>query len=153
MSLGVIKTQLYWFSNPYLAKLTVIIVNVWKGTPFIALSVLAALQVIPNELYEAASIDGANVFRRFYHITVPGIKDALSIATLVTTIWTFNSFALVWQLTQGGPANRTQIICTYSYVVGFSNFYLGKAIAISILFLPLMLVFVNRVTKRTLREV
>ena len=153
LTFGIINSKIFWLATPVMAKLSVIIVNVWRGTPFIGISVLAALQVIPNELYEAASIDGANVLLRFRHITIPGIRDALSIATLVTTIWTFNSFPLVWQLTGGGPADKTQIVATYSYVVGFSNYYLGRAIAISILFLPVMFIFVNRVTKRTLRAV
>jgi len=150
-NVGIIKTKIYWLSDPFMAKFSVIMVNIWRGTPFIAITVLAALQVIPEELYEASSIDGANVVLRFIHITVPGITDALSIAALVTTIWTFNSFPLVWQLTGGGPADRTQIVATYSYMVGFSNYYLGRAIAISLLFLPVMLIFVNRITKRTLQ--
>jgi multiple sugar transport system permease protein len=152
MSVGLIKSPIFWLSTAFMAKLSVIMVNIWRGTPFIGISVLAALQVIPDELYAAASIDGANVFQRFRHITIPGIKDALAIASLVTTIWTFNSFPLVWQLTRGGPADKTQIVATYSYVVGFSNYYIGRAVAISILFLPVMLILANIVTRRTLAD-
>jgi multiple sugar transport system permease protein len=152
IQLGIAKSQIFWLSTPFLAKLSVIGVNIWRGTPFIALSVLAALQVISRELYEAAEIDGATVRQSFLHITFPGIRDALIIASLVTTIWTFNSFPLVWQLTRGGPADRTQIIATYSYVVGFSNYYLGRAISISLLFMPVMGLLAHFVTKSTLRK-
>jgi multiple sugar transport system permease protein len=143
-------TNVLWLANPTMALLSIIMVNIWRGVPFIGISVLAGLQTIPYSLYEAAMIDGANVFDRFRYITIPHIKDVLALSTLVTTIWTLNDFEITWLLTRGGPAYATELISTYSYRVGFMNMDISKAIAVSILILPVMILLVNKVTQKTL---
>lgn len=152
MSAGLSDVKLMWLGDSFLAMLSVIMVNIWRGTPFVAISVLAGLQTLPGELSEAAAVDGANILQRFIHITLPGISSVVSLSTLVTTIWTLNEFSLIWLLTRGGPANTTHVISTYSYVVGFSNFDLGKALSVSVLTLPILFPLVNLFTKQTLQN-
>jgi multiple sugar transport system permease protein len=146
------NSNILWLASPNMAMFSIIIVNIWRGAPFIGISVLAGLQTIPKDLYEAARIDGANVFNQFRHITIPHILNVLMLATLVTTIWTMNDFQIAWLLTQGGPVNATEIISVYSYRVGFMNMDLSKAIAVSILLMPLMMLLVSKVTKQTLTD-
>jgi multiple sugar transport system permease protein len=143
-------SNVLWLANPTMALFSIIMVNIWRGVPFIGISVLAGLQTIPHSLYEAAMIDGANIFGRFRYITIPHIKDVLALSTLVTTIWTLNDFEITWLLTRGGPAYATELISTYSYRVGFMNMDISKAIAVSILLLPVMMLLVNKVTQKTL---
>ncbi|MCI0546303.1 MAG: sugar ABC transporter permease, partial [Candidatus Rokubacteria bacterium] len=92
-----------WLSEPGTAMASVIAVNVWRGFPFFGISFLAGMKAIPAELYEAAAVDGANLFQRFRHITLPGIRNIVIIVVLLSTIWTFNDFAIVYILTKGGP--------------------------------------------------
>lgn len=150
---GIIQANIGWLSaSGPTAMFSIIMVNVWRGTPFIAISALAGLQAIPADLYESATIDGANALQKFRHITLPSIKNVLLLATLVTTIWTLNNFQMVWLLTAGGPGTSTHIIATYSYVVGFSNGFLGRAISVSVFSIPFIIILVNYVTKLTLKE-
>lgn len=146
------KNQVLWLSNPKMAMLSVITVNAWKGTPFIAISVLAGLQSISPEYYDAAKVDGTNAVQRFFYITLPQVKDVIIMATLMTTIWTLNNFEVIWLLTKGGPSNATNVVAVYSYLTAFTSSYLSKGIASSILAFPLMIVLINRVTRRMLEE-
>lgn len=152
MNLKFTDKPVLWLSSGSIALFSIIIVNIWRGTPFIGISVLAGLQSIDGNLYESAVIDGANVFHRFLYITIPSIKDVIGMSTLVTTIWTLNDFEITWLLTRGGPASATELISTYSYKVGFLSMDLSKAMAICIIILPLLVILVNLVTKRTLRD-
>ena len=135
-----------------MAMLSVIIVNVWRGTPFIGISVLAGLQNISYDLYEAAELDGAGVLRRFFSITLPLVKDVVLLSTLVTTIWTLNDFEIVWLMTRGGPSNGTQLISTYSYTQGFLNMNISQSVAAALILLPLLIVFVQMVSKISLKN-
>lgn len=148
---GVSKPVL-WLSKPGTAMFSVILVNVWKGAPFIAISVLAGLQNISPEYYEAASIDGANICQRFIRITLPLLRDVIFLVALMTTIWTLNNFEVIWLLTKGGPSNATNVVAVYSYIMAFRNNNLSKAIATSVLFLPFMMLLINKVTKKSLEE-
>ncbi|HJC65692.1 MAG TPA: sugar ABC transporter permease [Candidatus Enterocloster excrementigallinarum] len=141
-----------WLAKPGMAMFSVILVNVWKGTPFIALSVLAGLQNISPEYYEAASIDGATVIQKFVRITLPLLRDVIFLAALMTTIWTLNNFEVIWLLTKGGPSNATNVAAVYSYITAFRNNNLSKAISISVLFLPIMIILINKITKKSLEE-
>jgi multiple sugar transport system permease protein len=123
---------------------------VWRGTPFVGTSILAGLQTVPDEMYEAATVDGANWFQRFIHITIPSILDVLLVTTLITTIWTFNDFETIWLLTKGGPINSTQVISTFSYTAAIQRMRLGYAQAASVLFMPLLILLVNNIANRTL---
>ena len=147
------KTEpVLWLSSKTMAMVSVILVNVWKGTPFIAISVLSGLQSISPDYYEAASIDGASTFDKFFRITLPLLKDVIFLATLMTTIWTLNSFEIIWLLTKGGPANATNVVSVYSYLTSFTKNRFAKGIASSILFLPIMMLLINAVTKRSLED-
>ena len=149
---GISDKNILWLASGSLSMFSVIVVNIWRGVPFIGISVLSGLQTVPKELYEAAIIDGANSLQRFRSITIPHVKDVIFLSTLITTIWTINDFEIVWLLTRGGPAFATEIISVYSYRVGFLNLNVPKAVAVSFLFLPLLLVLVNLATKKTLAQ-
>ncbi|MFR9674914.1 carbohydrate ABC transporter permease [Streptomyces sp. TR06-5] len=110
-----------WLSDPTWAKLSVIAVNVWLGVPFMIVAMLGALQSIPGELYEAAEMDGANAWQRFTHITLPGVRSVSTTVVLLSTIWTFNMFPVIFLLTRGGPGDSTEILVTYAYRLSFMN--------------------------------
>lgn len=150
--LGVIKQQIGWLSAPAIAMFSVILVNVWRGIPFLGISILSGLQTIDVAMYEAAKIDGANVLQRFLYVTLPSVRDVVILASIVTTIWTLSDFEIIWLLTRGGPSNGTQVISTLSYTYGFLNLYLGKAIAISVFSFPPLIALVHFMTKKTLES-
>ncbi|HEV8457343.1 MAG TPA: sugar ABC transporter permease, partial [Methylomirabilota bacterium] len=103
-----------WLSEPGTAMASVIAVNIWRGFPFFGISFLAGLRAIPGELYEAAAVDGAGALQRFRHVTLPGLKNILIIVVLLSTIWTFNDFQIVYILTKGGPGGATQVIPVFT---------------------------------------
>ncbi|MFF5639020.1 carbohydrate ABC transporter permease [Streptomyces sp. NPDC012825] len=108
-----------WLNDPTVAKLAVIAVNVWLGVPFMMVALLGGLQSIPGELYEAAEMDGANAWQRFRHITMPGLSSVSTTVILLSTIWTFNMFPVIFLLTRGGPGEATQILVTQAYKFSF----------------------------------
>ncbi|WP_372503060.1 carbohydrate ABC transporter permease [Streptomyces rhizoryzae] len=108
-----------WLNDPVWAKLSVIAVNVWLGVPFMLVALLGGLQSIPGELYEAAEMDGAGAWQRFRHITVPGLRAVSGTVLLLSTIWTFNMFPVIFLLTRGGPGDATEILVTYAYRLSF----------------------------------
>lgn len=150
MKLGLTSEKIAWLSTANMAFLSVVIVNVWRGTPFIGISVLSGLQSVPLDMYEAAELDGINKWQGFWYITLPSIKDVLMLSILVTTIWTFSDFEIIWLMTKGGPVNATQLVSTYSYQLGVIQMNSGQSMAASVLFMPLMILLVNLVTRRTL---
>jgi multiple sugar transport system permease protein len=137
---GLIDRPVGWLGIPVHARIAAIAVNVWRGTPFFGISILAAMQSISPELYEVARIDGAGAWRRFVSITLPSISAVLLLVTLISTIWTLGDFAIIWLLTRGGPANTTQVFSTYSYVIAFQNMQLSKGIAVALSIVPLSVV-------------
>lgn len=147
-----IDAPIGWLSTPATAMFSVILVNVWKGTPFLALTILAGLQTISEDLYEAAKIDGANAVQRFRYVTLPGVKNVLILGMLVTTVWTLNNFEGVWLMTGGGPINSTQIISTLSYSYAFQSMNIGKAITVSVIAFPFILILVRAATRYTLNS-
>ena len=124
-----------WLGNPNLAMFSLIMVNTWRGLPFYAITLLAGLQTISPELYEAATIDGATTFARFRYVTLPLLKPVIFIVTMFSVIFTFSDFQLVYVLTRGGPANATHLFATYAFDVamGGGQFGLGASIALSML--------------------
>ncbi|WP_369203895.1 carbohydrate ABC transporter permease [Streptomyces sp. PU-14G] len=110
-----------WLGDPAWAKLSVIAVNVWLGVPFMIVAMLGALQAIPGELYEAAEMDGAGPWQRFRTITLPGVRAVGSTVVLLSTIWTFNMFPVIYLLTKGGPGDSTEILVTYAFRLSFVN--------------------------------
>ncbi len=143
---GIISAPICWLGDARLAMPAVIAVNVWRGTPFFALCILAGLQTIPQSLYDAGKVDGASAVQCFRYITFPYIKIVLIIIVLLSTIWTFNDFQIVFILTRGGPGNTTHIFSTYTYDIAFLGQRLGKGIAISIFVTPLFIFFIFFIT-------
>ena len=139
---GVSQRGLPWLTSPSLAMFSVILVNTWRGIPFFAITLLAGLQTIPGELYEASAIDGAGTWRRFRHVTLPLLQPILLITLVLSVIWTFSDFQVVYGLTQGGPMNSTHVLATLSYQVGLASGNIGEGAAISLTMLPLLLVLI-----------
>jgi multiple sugar transport system permease protein len=141
MRLGWLHERVAWLSDPVLAMPAVIAANVWRGVPFFAIMLLAGLQAIPDELYEAARVDGAGVLQRFLHITLPLLRPIIVVATATRIIWTFNYADLIFVMTSGGPANATQITSTYTLLTAYSTLDFGYAATLSVVLLLIMLVF------------
>jgi multiple sugar transport system permease protein len=137
-SLGLVQRGINWLGDPVLAMGSIIVVNAWRGIPFFAISLLAGLQTISDELYEAAAIDGATAVQRFRYITVPMIKPVLLVVLLFSIIWTFADFQLVYVLTRGGPANSTHLFATLAYQVGVVSGQLGEGAAVSLTMFPIL---------------
>jgi multiple sugar transport system permease protein len=140
--LGLIHARINWLGDPDLALISVIIVNVWRGVPFYAISLLAGLQTINPELQEAAAIDGARPWQRFWHVTWPLLLPVTMVVVLFSVVQTFADFQLVYVLTGGGPANATQLFATYAYQVGVGTGLLSQGAAISLAMFPVLLVVV-----------
>jgi multiple sugar transport system permease protein len=140
-NLGLIKTNINFLGDPKLAIASVCLANIWRGIPFFGITILAGLQAVPNELHEAAAIDGAGLWHRFRHVTVPHIKGVVLIASLLSVIWTFADFQLIYVLTKGGPANQTHIFGTYAYQIGLSATEIGMGAAIALYMFPILSVF------------
>lgn len=139
--LGLMTDKVAWLSNPALAMPAVIATNVWRGVPFFAIMLLAGLQAIPDDIYEAARVDGAPVLQRFLHITLPMLRPIIVVATATRIIWTFNYADLIFVMTSGGPANATQITSTYTLMQAYSNLDFGYAATLSVVLLIIMMVF------------
>ena len=147
---GWMGERVAWLANPNLAMPAVIFTNIWRGVPFFAIMLLAGLQAIPTELYEAARVDGASVTQRFWHLTLPMLRPIIVVATATRIIWTFNYADLIFVMTSGGPANATQITSTYTLLQAYSNLDFGYAATLSVALLLIMLaftVFYLRVTR------
>jgi multiple sugar transport system permease protein len=127
-----------WLGQRYYAMAAVITVNIWRGLPFFAITILAGLVAIPKELYEAAEADGAGANARFWHITLPLLKPVLAVVVLFSTIFTFSDFNIVYVLTRGGPVNTTHLFATLAYQVGLQGGNLGQGAAISLFMLPML---------------
>ena len=144
LSLGIIDLPINWLSKA-------MIVNIWRGVPFFMFSILGELQTLDTQVYEAATVDGAGIFKQFRYITIPGISNVLKVTTLLSTIWTFNDFENVWLVTGGGPLYASSVIATYTYDMAFIQNKLGKALSISVSVIPILLVlmiFFSRMKKQ-----
>ncbi|HXJ83112.1 MAG TPA: sugar ABC transporter permease [Candidatus Methylomirabilis sp.] len=139
--MGLMTERVAWLSSPALAMPAVIATNVWRGVPFFAIMLLAGLQAIPTDLYEAARVDGASVVQRFRHITIPMLRPIIVVATATRIVWTFNYADLIFVMTGGGPANATQITSTYTLLQAYSNLDFGYAATLSVALLLIMLAF------------
>jgi multiple sugar transport system permease protein len=127
-----------WLGMSAYAMAAVIIVNVWRGLPFFAITVLAGLVAIPREYYEAAEVDGASSWNRFRNVTLPLLKPVLAVVILFSTIFTFSDFNIVYILTRGGPVNSTHLFATYAYQIGLNGGNLGQGAAISLFLFPML---------------
>jgi multiple sugar transport system permease protein len=131
-----------WLGQTSYAMTAVIVVNVWRGLPFFAITVLAGLMSIPREFYEAAEVDGASQRQRFWHVTLPLLKPVLAVVVLFSTIFTFSDFNIVQILTRGGPMNTTHLFATLAYQIGLQGGNLGQGAAISLFLFPMLAVVV-----------
>jgi ABC-type sugar transport system permease subunit len=141
-----------WLSEPGTAMASVIFVNIWRGFPFFGISFLAGLKAIPGEQYEAAAVDGANIVQRFRHVTLPALRNIIIIVMLLSTIWTFNDFAIVYILTKGGPGGATQVLPVFTYEMAFGAQRLGEAIAVALYMLPalaMVIIVLSRYMRRS----
>ena len=123
--------MLDWSSHAFTAKGTIVLVSVWLWTPFVVTCVLAGLQTIPTQLYEAARVDGAGAWTQFWHITIPGLRSVLIVVILLRGIWMFNKFDVIWLLTKGGPLNQTETLPTLAYRKSFLEYNLGGGAAVA----------------------
>ncbi len=127
-----------WLGQAEYAMAAVIAVNVWRGLPFFAITTLAGLVAVPREYYEAAEVDGASSWTRFWYVTLPLIKPVLAVVILFSTIFTFADFNIVYVLTRGGPVNTTHLFATLAYQVGLNGGNLGQGAAIALFIFPLL---------------
>jgi len=152
LDVGLLSRPIAFMATPAGAMMAVVVANWWRGFPFFGVSYLAGMQAIPAELYEAASVDGAAAWRRFWHVTLPGLKHVIIVTTLLTFIFTLNDFNIVYVMTRGGPGTATQVFATYSYEVAFNQLRWGRGVTISIFAVPLLVAAIALVSRYLLRE-
>jgi multiple sugar transport system permease protein len=151
IELGWVQSHVDFLSTKALAMPSVIVASFWRGFPFWVISFLAALQNVPQELYEAAAIDGASAWQRFRHVTMPSIRHVVLVVVLLSTIWTTNSFEAIWLMTQGGPSDATMTFPVLAYF-GMQSLRIGEASAVSVSMLPVFAVLVFIVAKMLQKE-
>src|SRR5215510_1121500 len=140
--LGLITGRINWLGDPDLAMISIVIVNIWRGVPFFAISLLAGLQTISPELNEAAAIDGAKPLQRFWYVTWPLLLPVTMVVVLFSVIQTFADFQIVYVMTGGGPANATHLFATYAYQIGIGTGLLSEGAAISLAMFPILFLVV-----------
>lgn len=148
---GLMSTSVPWLAQYGTALLSLILVNTWRGFPFFGITLLAGMQAIPRELYEAAEVDGASIWQRFWSITVPNLRTVILVVTILSTIWTFNDFGIVWLLTGGGPGHATDVFATYTYKLGFVTSRLGYGQTVSVILAPVLIFIIMILSPLMLR--
>jgi multiple sugar transport system permease protein len=137
--IGVITTNIDFLGDPWNARWSVIFANIWRGVPFVAITLLAGLQTMPPSLYEAATIDGASQWQMFRYITYPLLTPIIAVVMTFSVLFTFTDFQLIWAMTRGGPVNATHLMATLSYQRAILSGYLGEGAAISTAMIPFLL--------------
>lgn len=140
MATNLTGTQVEWLSQPETALFAVTFINIWSGYPFYMVSLLAGLQGIPADYYEAAQVDGAGPWQRFTSITLPQLKPIIISMALLDFIWTTQQFALIWMTTGGGPLGSTEMLSTFTYKLAFSKYQFGTASAAAVIVLAISMV-------------
>jgi len=141
LKLHVVREPIGWLSRPWTAMLSVIMANAWRGSAFFAVTLLAALQSVPDELHEAASIDGASRLGRFRFVTLPVIKDMIVITTTLRCIWTFNNVDLIFVMTRGGPVDSTKTLAVYIFTTFLDSLKMGYGSALAVVLFFVLLLF------------
>jgi multiple sugar transport system permease protein len=136
---GLISTNINFLGDPLLAQATVIFCNIWRGIPFVAITLLAGLQTVSPSLYEAATLDGASRWQIFSKITYPLLTPIIAVVMTFSVLFTFTDFQLIWAMTRGGPVNATHLMATYSYQKGILGGQLGEGAAIATSMVPFLL--------------
>jgi multiple sugar transport system permease protein len=142
-TLGLVQEGVNWLGDPGSALWAVTFANIWSGYPFFMISLLAGLQGIPGDLYEAADVDGASPVQKFLHVTLPQLRPVIISMAVLDLIWTSQQFALIWMMTGGGPLNATEMLSTFTYKQAFSEyeFATASAAAVVVLLLTMVLAF------------
>ncbi|EAA0261442.1 sugar ABC transporter permease [Listeria monocytogenes] len=138
---GLIEQSVYWLGNKATALLTVTFINIWRTFPYWVISILAGLQSIPDDLYEAASIDGANLISRFFNVTLPNLKNVLSTLIFMHIVWTSVNFDFIWITTEGGPNYASETLPIMIYRFAMKNYDIGKSSALSVIMIVVLLAF------------
>jgi multiple sugar transport system permease protein len=149
--LGVTGSGVPWLGDDHYAMLVVILVSAWAWFPFVAITLLAALQNLPDSVYEAATLDGANALSRFWHLTLPLLAPAFLIIILIRAIWAFRNFEVIWLMTGGGPIGATEVLPILAYREAFGSLRMGHASAVAVtlmLFVTLLALLYFRVGAR-----
>jgi multiple sugar transport system permease protein len=146
LNLGWIDQPVSWLGQEKIAFAAVIIVSIWKGFPMVMMLLLAGLQNISKDLYEAASIDGATRFKAFRYVTIPGLMPVLSVTLILDTVWWFKHFNMIWILTAGGPGNATNVVSIDIFKQAFEYFQFGpaSAMAVMVFFICFLIGYVYR---------
>ena len=141
MQIGIIKEPIMFLTEPGLSLASVTFANIWIGIPFNMILLLAGMQSLPEDIYEAASIDGAGKIASFFNITIPLLKPTISILLMMGVIYTFKVFDLIYMMTKGGPARSSQILPYYSYELSFQSYKYGKGAVVSVVVFLLVMIF------------
>jgi len=152
MQAGIINQPINWLGSVAWALPSIILVGIWGGLPQSAIVLLAGLQTIPKELYEAASLDGAGGFNQFRYVTLPSLKPIITSIVSLRFMWNFNAFGLVWTLTQGGPGGRTRLPMLFAYEEGFRYGNAGYAAALGNVMVLVVSLLVVLYIRRELKE-
>ena len=148
---GLISDPIGWLSTSATAFPCVILVSIWKGYPLVMVQILAGIQTISTDMYEAAEIDGANLWQRFRYVTIPALKPILTTILILDTVWVFKQFTLIWLMTSGGPGSSTMVSAIEIYKNAFSYFKYGLASAQSV-YILLICYLIGVVFRRLLRD-
>ncbi len=138
MKLGIIHTYIDFLGDPWNARWSVIAANVWRGVPFVAITLLAGLQTIPPSLHEAAMLDGATAWQRFWHVTLPLLMPIVAVVMTFSVLMTFTDFQLIYSITRGGPINATHLLATLSFERAITGGHLGEGAAIADAMVPFL---------------
>ena len=139
VKMGLIDTYIDFLGSPWNARIAVIIANVWRGVPFVAITLLAGLQTISPSYYEASAIDGATPWQQFRHVTMPLLTPIIAVVMTFSVLFTFTDFQLIYVITRGGPLNATHLMATLSFQRAISGGALGEGAAIAIAMVPFLL--------------
>jgi len=138
MNIGLVREPITWLAGPSTALAAVLVASIWTGVPFMTVTFLSGLHAIPKQLYEAAAIDGASGWNSFVRITLPLMRPVLMVGTIISTIWTFRAFDIIYVMTKGGPLHSTEIMTVLSYRYAFDNLKIGQASAVATLVLLIL---------------
>lgn len=139
-SLNLIKEPIGWVTQGNTALITVIIVNIWLGIPFNTILLTAGITGLPNEVFEAATVDGANGWQKLVYLTIPLLRSTILATLMLGFIYTLRVFDVIWIMTKGGPANATEVLPTFAYRLSFINFNFGQSAAVSVIILAILLI-------------
>lgn len=150
---NIISEPIAFSADPTAAFYSVCAVMIWKGYPFICIMLLAGLQSIPSEQYQAASVDGANVFRRFWHVTIPNMLPVLGVSFVMTALWVFRDFAIIFVLTEGGPIGATKSLAIMTFEQSFQFFRMGRGAAVGVVTLVICAILSRALVSRFAKSV